>query len=303
MALLIEPTDAIDVQHIPTLIYGPPGAGKTSLAQTADRPLTLDFDRGIHRSFNRQRAFRFESWEDCIAEQQKGAFQEYGTLVIDTLGALLDCMAKSIMAESSKNTQGGGLSISGWGVLGNRFSQWVRLVVQGGQDIVMVCHEEEDKDVGGNRYLRPAMPGKMAYTTIHRLVDLMGHIRHEGNRRFLDFNPTELAIGKNAAGFEAMPLGKLEDSPRFLADLLAQAKARIGKTATASAEIAQTVEEYQAKLDADPTLDELNKIATDALSLGQPARRQVTALIKTHAQKAGLTFDQKTKVFVRKEVA
>jgi ribosomal-protein-alanine N-acetyltransferase len=61
-ATLLEPTDVIDVAFVPLLIFGPPGSGKTTLAQTTDSPLTLDFDQGIHRCANRRRAYRFDAW-------------------------------------------------------------------------------------------------------------------------------------------------------------------------------------------------------------------------------------------------
>lgn len=302
-ATLIEPADIIEVKHLPVLIYGPPGCGKTSLAQTAANPLTLDFDKGIHRAFNRKRAMRFDTWQDCVTEQEKGAFKDYSTLNLDTLGALLDAIARHVMQESAKNTQGGGLSIQGWGVLGNRFGQWVRGVVANGQDIVMVCHEEEEKDVGGNRYLRPAMPGKMAYTAVHRLLDLMGHITYDGRVRSLDFNPTDLAIGKNSAGWEKLPVGRLEDHPTFLADLLADAKTRIGKTAVASAAVAKATDTWQARLNADPTIDELNAMAAEVAGLNEPEKTQAWKLVAAFAKKACLVYDRKSNTFGRKEAA
>ena len=76
-ARLIEPTDPIDITFIPMLIYGPPGSSKTTLAQTADSPITLDFDNGIHRCANRKRAMRFDAWAECVDAGAKGMFGEY----------------------------------------------------------------------------------------------------------------------------------------------------------------------------------------------------------------------------------
>lgn len=299
-ATLIRPTDSIEVASLPVLIYGGPGVGKTSFAQTAREPLTLDFDKGAHRSFNRKDVMRYDCWADCIADQASGRFQTYKTLNLDTLGALLDCMAREIMQESGKNAQSGGLSIQGWGVLGNRFGQWVRLVVSQGQDIVMVCHEEEDKDVGGTRYLRPAMPGKMAYTVVHRLVDLMGHLSANGKQRTLSFDPTDTSIGKNAAGFEAMRFTRLEDHPDLLGRILQDAKARIGKTAEASALAAQLVEGWRARLEKDPTLEELNAMLQELGALKNGVKKQVWHLIQEYSAKAELEFDRNTRLFGRK---
>lgn len=302
-AQMIEPTDYVEVKNLPLLLYGPPGCGKTSIAQTSLRPLTLDFDKGIHRSFNRKRAMRFDTWGDCLAEQQKGTFAPYATLVLDTLGALLDAMAREIMQEGAKNAMGGGLSIQGWGVLGNRFGQWIRQLVAQGQDVVMVCHEEEEKDVAGNRYLRPAMPGKMAYTVVHRMVDLMGRVQFDGRARSLQFSPTELAVGKNAAGWDVLPVPQLENAPQFLAGLFEDAKGRIGRTAEASAAVARAVKDWTDALAQNPDLARLNKDLLSLSDLPATAKQQAWHLVQQYAESQKWTFDKASKAFVVKGAA
>jgi replication-associated recombination protein RarA len=42
--------EIIESAGMVALIYGDPGIGKTTLANTAPNPLLLDFDRGAHRS-------------------------------------------------------------------------------------------------------------------------------------------------------------------------------------------------------------------------------------------------------------
>ncbi|MCX6153191.1 MAG: AAA family ATPase [Candidatus Kapabacteria bacterium] len=38
------------VENVNIFIYGEPGSGKTSLVNTAESLLTLDFDKDVHRS-------------------------------------------------------------------------------------------------------------------------------------------------------------------------------------------------------------------------------------------------------------
>ena len=45
--------DDLIYQGLNILIYGDPGIGKTTLANTAPNPLVLDFDRGSHRASHR----------------------------------------------------------------------------------------------------------------------------------------------------------------------------------------------------------------------------------------------------------
>jgi hypothetical protein len=313
---LIEPTDSIDVSFVPVLIFGPPGCGKTSLTQTADAPFTLDFDTGIHRSFNRKDAVRFDSWEEAnqLLVDAAGSprhdtktpaaivakFRASKTLVVDTLGRALDKMVPLVIALNAKNRGPSGLSPQGWGVLGGMFAQWIKQVRELGKDLVMVCHEEQGSDAAGNPTVKPDMPGKMSWKEIHKWTDQIGQIRYEGKARFLDFNPTETAsCCKNAAQFEAMELPRLESAPRLLADLIVEAKARIGKTAEASAAVARVVDEWQAKLKDDPSLAEFNGYLSspELKSLKDGVKAQVWHVLQAHAQAAGWKLDKATKQF------
>jgi len=51
MALkIVSAADPIEVTQLRMMIYGQPGAWKSSVAFTADKPLMLDFDGGAQRS-------------------------------------------------------------------------------------------------------------------------------------------------------------------------------------------------------------------------------------------------------------
>lgn len=298
-AQLIEESDVVTVTALATVIFGPPGTGKTSLAQTADQPFTLDFDRGVHRSFNRKRAMRFDAWGDVLAADPH--IRACKTVVVDTIGRLLDVLSADIIAESAKNMQrGGGLSLQGFGILKARFAAWMNQLRLAGKDVVLVCHEKEEKD-GDNRIMRPDIQGG-SYTEVHKLTDLIGYLGmdHSGGRRTLDFNPSDRHIGKNACGWEPLAVPKLEENPTFLADLLADAKARIGKTAEASAAIARAVDEWDARLTGTQTLADLNDLLTspELKAVPKSAKSQVWAVFEQFADAKGWAFDKTAKHFV-----
>jgi hypothetical protein len=297
-ARLIRPLDVIEVATLPVLIYGPPGLGKTSIAQTAEAPITLDFDKGIHRAANRRDAYQFDTWEDCLKSGEDGDFQAYKDLVIDTGGRALKVMIPEILRENPKNGSRGNLSPQGWGVLGSRFTNWMLTVRSWNKNVVMVCHQAEDRNASDLAYFKPEFPGKMAYTEIHQSFDMIGRVYHDGRKRLLDFSPRDNQVGKNAAGFDVIEVPDLHRHPTFLADVILKAKLAIGKTAEASAATAATVAHWTTWLAKDHDLHAFNLHLDDIGQLTNGVKRQVWTLVQRHAEKRGWKFDKKAKVFV-----
>lgn len=299
-AQLIEPHEVIQVDWVPMLIFGPPGSGKTSIAQTADTPLSLDFDKGTHRCFNRQRAVRFDCWEDVLEFQGKGGFKGYKTIVVDTLGRLLDCMIPVVKNQSAKNRGPSGLSPQGYGVLGGMFADWMRGLRDAGHDLVLVAHEREGENAQGHPIVRPDLVGKMAWSECSKWIDLIGYLRYEERAKFLEFSPNECwTCCKNAAGWGAIRVPKLEETPRFLADLLADAKKKMGKTAEASAALAAAETKWSLWLAEDPRLEDFNARLPELGQLPPDAKRRVWALLTAHAAKYSAVWDPRAKAFVR----
>jgi hypothetical protein len=307
-AKLILPEDVIDVTFVPVLYYGPPGLGKTQIAQTAANPITLDFDKGAHRlRLDRGPVMQFDNWTEVTQEGEKGTFSKYQTVVIDTGGRALDTIIPDVLAENPKNGYRGNLSPQGYGVLGNRFITWLKVVSSWGKDVVVVCHQETDKDNAGNTVCCPDFPGKMALKEIYKRFDMIGQLRHAGGDerkgRYLDFNPVEGRIAKNAAGFEPVRVPELADAPTFLADLIADAKRRIGLTAKQSAELAQAVEPWAERvrdLAGEESPEGLNAVylAVKQAGLKGVAKKRVWALLTDHAAANRWHHDPKTDSFL-----
>lgn len=319
-ANIVTQEDLINVSFVPLLVFAGPGAWKTTLGQTAETPLTLDFDMGIHRVSNRKHALHSSrkdggrlaqiglTWEDCVECTQDGTFDPYDTIVIDTGGRALDSLEQLVIRESpSKNTWqwGGRLSPTGWGELGSRFRSWLNRVKTLGKNLVMLCHQDSQKSLTtGQVEYHPDLQGNMSWKEVHKSFDLIGRIRYDGKKRILDFNPSEESpCCKNAAGFDPIEIPDLHTETDFLAQIMKEAKERMGKTAAASAAVAKAVDEWQAKLDADPTLEQFNAMLPEVGKLSGAAKKQVWALVQRHAQKNDCSFDAVAKKFFKKEVA
>jgi hypothetical protein len=87
-------------------------------------------------------------------------------------------------------------------------------------------------------------------------------------------------------------------SPRFLADLLAEARKVIGQTAEASAKVAQTVANWKDWLAGDPPLDEVNGRLAEARKLHGAERNQVWKLVKESMEGREFAYDANAKRFV-----
>jgi hypothetical protein len=294
----IEETEAIQVKSLAVLLYGAPGISKTSIGNTADDPLCLDFDEGAHRSFNRKPTMRFDSWPDVEAAWEK--INGRKTVVVDTIGRALDMLSLTLVAENSKwGTRAGGLTIQGYGALGSRFAMWNNLLRAEGKDRVYLAHEKEEKD-GDDRYWRPEIVGK-SYTEAMKCSDIVGYIfRDRQNKRWIDFNPTDRHLGKNPAAWPIVAVPELADARQFLAGLLVDAKAKIGQISAEGAAIVALVSEWQKKLDADPPVPELTAMILDLPNQPQPAYAQLRQIMKLHCDKAELAWNKETKTLTPK---
>ena len=117
----VEAHEAIEVKQLVCLFYGQPNAWKSSLCQTASNPVTLAADPGIYRARGRKKTVFFDTWADVVGYD----VTRYDTVVIDTVGMMLDSLAAAIITENPKNgNRLGGLSLPGYGVLKSRFAAW-----------------------------------------------------------------------------------------------------------------------------------------------------------------------------------
>lgn len=299
-----EPTDIIPVEFVPIMIYGPPACGKTQLAQTAANPYTLDLDDGMCRirsGLPRGKSATFDCWGDVLEGGRAGKYAASDTIIIDTGGRALESMMAAIMQESSKHTNGGALSISGWGVLGQRFKAWMNLVRSWRKQVVMVCHQEDSKDSNGNLDSCPDLPGKMAWKYIHQNFHIIGQVQWHGKQRVLDFSPMEGALcRKNAPGWEPMEIPDLKTHRTFLADLIADAKTRIGGVAVKAKLAEEVIKDWQEFLGFTPQLSLLNQKLPEISKLTNGLKKQVWHMVQEYAKAQGWEFDAKAKKFIAK---
>lgn len=292
---ITKSSDPIEVKHIKVMLYGQPGVGKTSTAFTAHNVLLLDCDNGAYRSSFRKDAVQVESWADIatIAAEDLAA---YDTVVIDTVGRLLDYLAADIIRNSPKMGYNGALSLQGYGQLKSQFASWIKRLTTMGKDVVMIAHDKEDKR-GDEVAIRPDIQGG-SYGEVFKIADAVGYMYMSELGKTLDFNPTSKWEGKNVAALPAIKIPDYRVDGEFFAGVLTQIKDSMNQLSEEGKMLADMVSKEREALDKVADVAALNKSAEHSQTLPKAVQAPVKKLIMDRAKVLGFAFDKKAGAFV-----
>lgn len=205
MSNLIKKPYELDVDtKLRCLIYGQAGMGKTTLALSTPSPLLLDFDNGVHRiNFGHQcPTVQITRWEDCV-DVLHDNLNDYETIVVDTLGKLLDYMGAYIIRKNPKyGKSNGALTLQGFGERKAMFRQFKGTVTIMKKHLVCVAHRDTLRVGEDIRYV--PMVGGSSYDDIVTELDLVGYLEAVGKRRTLTFDPSDRNDGKNTCNLPSV---------------------------------------------------------------------------------------------------
>jgi hypothetical protein len=205
--LLTKPNELTVKLSYAGLIYGQPGVGKTTLALSSVNPVCIDVDRGMYRIEKRYQvpSLQMENYNQLLDLLNSNELDNYETIVVDTLGKLIDRISDYVISNNPKYRQSNGqLTMQGWGQVKIEFRSLVKLINGKNKSVLFVAHESEEKD--GDRDTtkkRPDVSGS-ARKDIVKELDFMGYMEMSGNKRTISFSPTSSYYAKNSLGLDAV---------------------------------------------------------------------------------------------------
>jgi hypothetical protein len=225
MGLLTKPNELTMKKTYVGLIYGQPGAGKSTLALSSVNPACIDVDKGMYRVEKRYQvpSLQVESYQQVLDLLNSDELDGFDTIVIDTLGKLVDHMAEYIGKTYPKLRQSNGqLTQQGWGQLKVEFHALVKLISGKNKSVIFVAHESEDKE-GDVTKKRPDVSGS-ARKDIVKELDFMGYMEMSGNRRTISFSPSSAYYAKNSMGLDAViEIPGIQAANSFIRDVIVSA--------------------------------------------------------------------------------
>jgi hypothetical protein len=299
MALRItKASEPITVERLNTVIYGPPGLGKSSLAFTADTPLLLDFDNGSHRAANRKDTVRVSDWSD-VASITAEDLAPFKTVIVDTAGRALDTLTADIIRINPKHGRGGSLTLQGYGELKARFTAFLKLLNSFGKDVVLIAHMDEQRN-GDDIIERLDVQGG-SKGEIYKAADAMGRLVISNGKRHLRFSPTDAAFGKNPGQLEPLDVPDMSapEFDGFLAGVIDRIKSRLNELTEDQRE---AVAEQQWFRDALPKIKDaagVNELLPRAIAGGTVTK----TMLHKRATELGLAFDKAASEYAKAKEA
>lgn len=311
MGLIKKPGELTPKQTISALIYGQPGAGKTSLACSAPNAVLFDYDGGVNRinAAHQVPTVQIGSWEDTqeALKEIEAEMPECQTIIIDTVGKMLDYMSAYIIKKDSKMAKKDGtLQLQGYGVRKTMFSNFIKQLAISGKNVIFVAHEREEKQ-GENVVKRPEIGGSSA-ADLMKDIDLMGYIQLYGKERVICFDPTETYQAKNSCslpGVSKIPVtvdengnavGKNNFFENVINTFIANQQAKVAKRQ----EYDELLDVVGGSIKEAETLEEINELRDKILRMEHIFESKIVLgkMLTARAQSLGFKLDKISKVYV-----
>ncbi|WP_151825585.1 ATP-binding protein [Acinetobacter ursingii] len=309
------PNEPIQVDSIKLYIYADPSMGKSSLAMTAKNAIVLDADLGAYRTgaLRRSPVQSVDRW-NILSNLTAEDFEAYDTVVIDTVGRLLD-VVKAHFAENKNNLMGNGaIKQQTYTPINNAFIRFINMLIFAGKDVIFLAHATEDKNKDDDSIIhRPDLGGKNR-NELYRLSDCMAYFTNEstnngGINRVLNFSQGATYHSKDCANLGKIKVPDLTHNPTFLGDLIQSIKNHLN-TLTPEQKLYVEQEQHwiywQQCCSEAQYANDFNTLTGELLSdhAENPRLKNMWDCVKHYAKNAGFKYNKETsKWFENKENA
>lgn len=309
MSLIKKPSELEVKQTITMLVYGQPGVGKSTLGCSAPNAVLFDYDGGVQRinGAHKTLTVQIRSWEDTklALEEIQNEHPEVQTIVIDTVGKMLDYMSEYITRTNSRMKKSdGSLSLQGYGLRKQMFIDFIRQTAIFGKNVVFIAHEKEEKR-GDETVKRPEIGGSSANDLVKEL-DLVGYMSMVGKERTIAFNPTEWYYAKNTCNLSpVIKLPAIVDDGgvavgdnNFIRRVLATYRKSQSETQSMTKKYDELLESIATAVETADTADALNAIL-ESLATTQVYNSKMVGEQKVarKAKALGLSYNQISKKY------
>lgn len=286
----------------PTVIvlYGEAGIGKTSVFNTSEHPILIDFDRGFDRAIYRQDTVLVNSWEDVIKEEKAGTFNGYSTIGIDTAKAALDdFLMNYVLKIDYKNTKN---KLAAYGAIGDEFKLFISKMRSDLTDIVIIAHAKDDKDGDLTKKIPDVTGG--SYNLLLRIADQVGYMCTVNNERVIQWEPTDRTIGKNVA---RLPLTNIPDEndpafKTFLRDIIREVKMSISKMSAEQQENEAIMNEWVDAINTCTEPEILTQLLKEVNELPEHFKAALGKVISVRASALKFISNKEKKCFERNTI-
>jgi hypothetical protein len=292
MALkIIKSTEPITIKNVVFTIYGTPGSGKTSFAYTAEDVLLLDFNNGAYRAHNRSGdTVQVAKWLDVL-NITADDLKPYKTLVIDTIGDMVQVILAHIELTNPKFAKN---SMLLYGELIKIFRSFVAKIKSCEIDLVFIAHFTEEKK--GDQIVSKLDAGGKSKNDVYSTSDQLGYLECADGVRILNFDSVDGRIGKNTGKFAPINLTKTSKS---LAEILEMLKVKINTMSEEQLNKIQAFNEVLELIKDANTLEDCNSLLANEILLADPILKQ--QLHSKANKELGFIYDANQKLYVIKE--
>lgn len=281
---IIEEHDKLEIDALVGIIFGDPGMGKSTLSMQAEGSFLMDFDDGLKRAIRRKRAGKVDTFQDFLDFIASPDFDkmEIKNLICDTGGTMLDnYMAEHVIKQDKSNEKkGGGISLQGYGAMKDLFRIVVNRLKAKKINITFVCHTETFKD-GEHTRFRPKMTGG-SYDILMQVADFVGFMESRGDKRTINFDPTDRSIGKNAPMFPltVIPNEAEPEFENFWGKMFNQAKEKMESMSEEQQQAIKLLDEYRGKITDAMSVSDIETLSAEIEQLKPIYKGQLMKQLK-----------------------